>query len=132
MLALLGRDGRLSTGDPAYVPIGAYTQQAFTWMGQWPAIAPRLARAENVRAALLLVERGEAPLGVVYLTDAQVAPRVKVIATFPPESHPPVRYPFALTRRAAGDAQALTLLAFLAGPAAAPVWQRFGFTRRAP
>jgi molybdate transport system substrate-binding protein len=131
ILALLGPAGRLSTGDPAHVPVGGYARQAFTWMGQWDAVAPRLARAENVRAALLLVERGEAPLGVVYLTDARVSAGVQVIGTFPAESHPPVTYPFAVTRRAAGDAQARALLVFLAGPAAAGTWQRFGFTLRA-
>jgi molybdate transport system substrate-binding protein len=96
--------------------------------GQWRAVSPRLARAENVRAALLLVERGEAPFGIVYATDARASPRVRVVATFPPGSHPPITYPFALTRRAEGNVQARALLAFLAGAEAAPAWQRFGFS----
>ena len=127
LAALLGPDGRLAAGDPAHVPAGRYAQAALEWMGQWPAIRPRLARADNVRAALLLVERGEAPLGIVYATDPAARRGARVIGTFPPESHPPITYPFALTRRAAGDAQARALLAFLAGPDAAPGWRRFGF-----
>jgi molybdate transport system substrate-binding protein len=129
LAALLGPHGRLATGDPAHVPAGRYAQAALTWMGQWAAIAPRLARADNVRAALLLVERGEAPLGVVYATDAAASAGVRVVGTFPAESHTAITYPFALTRRAAGSPQPRALLAFLAGPEAAPTWQRFGFTR---
>lgn len=125
--ALLGPNGRLATGDPAHVPVGRYAQAALTWMGQWDAIAPRLARADNVRAALLLVERGEAPYGIVYGTDAAVSRGVRVVGTFPLASHTPVTYPFALTRRAADNAQARALLAFLTGPEARPTWQRFGF-----
>ncbi len=129
LLALLGPNGRIATGDPAHVPAGRYARAALTWMGQWEAVAPRLARADNVRAALLLVERGEAPLGIVYATDAAASQRVRVLGTFPPGSHEAITYPFALTRRAEGHAQARALLAFLAGPEAAPTWQRFGFAR---
>ena len=127
LAALLGPQGRLATGDPAHVPAGRYAQAALSWMGQWPAIAPRLARAENVRAALLLVERGEAPFGIVYATDAAASAGVRVVGTFPAESHEPITYPFALTRRAEGNAQARALLAFVTGAEAAPTWQRFGF-----
>ncbi len=132
LLALLGPSGRLAVGDPAHVPVGIYAQAALTWMGQWAALSPRLARAETVRAGLLLVERGEAPLGIVYATDAQASPRVKLLGTFPAASHPPVRYPFAVTRHAGGKAQPRALLAFLAGPVAAPTWQAQGFVLRAP
>jgi molybdate transport system substrate-binding protein len=111
------------------VPVGRYARAALTWMGQWQALAPRLARADNVRAALLLVERGEAPLGIVYATDAAASAGVRVVGTFPAGSHEAITYPFALTRRAEGNAQARALLAFLTGPEAAPTWQRFGFTR---
>jgi molybdate transport system substrate-binding protein len=130
LAALLGPQGRLATGDPAHVPAGRYAQAALEWLGQWQALAlaPRLARADSVRAALLLVERGEAPLGVVYATDAAASRAVRVVGTFPPESHPPISYPFALTRRAANDVQAHSLLHFLAGAEAAATWQRFGFT----
>jgi molybdate transport system substrate-binding protein len=129
LVALLGPNGRIATGDPAHVPVGRYAQAALTWMGQWDAIAPRLARADNVRAALLLVERGEAPFGIVYSTDAAASQGVRVVGTFPAASHEAITYPFALTRRAEGNAQARALLAFLIGPEAAPTWQRFGFSR---
>jgi molybdate transport system substrate-binding protein len=127
LAALLGPTGRIATGDPAHVPVGRYAQAALEWMGQWRALAPRLARADNVRSALLLVERGEAPLGIVYGTDAAASRAVRVVGTFPAESHPPVSYPFALTRRAAGNGRARDLLAFLTGPDAEPAWTRFGF-----
>ncbi len=128
LLALLGPGGRIAAGDPAHVPAGRYAQAALEWLGQWPALAPRLARADNVRAALLLVERGEAPLGIVYATDAAASRGVRVLAAFPAESHPPIAYPFALTRRAAGNAAARDFLAFALSPAAAATWQRLGFT----
>jgi molybdate transport system substrate-binding protein len=128
LVALLGPNGRLATGDPAHVPVGRYAQAALEWMGQWQAIAPRLARADNVRAALLLVERGEAPYGIVYSTDAAASQAVRVVGTFPAESHPPVSYPFALTRRGAEEPHARELLAFLTGPGAESTWRRFGFT----
>jgi len=127
LAALLGPGGRLATGDPAHVPVGRYAQAALRWMGQWEALAPRLARTENVRAALLLVERGEVPLGIVYATDAAASAGVRVVATFPAESHEPITYPFAVTRRAEGRPDAHALLAFLTGPEAAPTWRRFGF-----
>ncbi|WP_424811516.1 molybdate ABC transporter substrate-binding protein [Roseococcus sp. YIM B11640] len=127
LLALLGPHGRIATGDPAHVPVGRYAQAALTWMGQWDTINPRLARADNVRSALLLVERGEAPFGIVYATDAAASGAVRVVGTFPAESHTPVTYPFALMRRAEGDAQARAMLTLLTGPEAAPIWQRFGF-----
>jgi len=126
-LLALAAGGRIATGDPAHVPAGRYAQAALEWMGQWQAVAPRLARADNVRAALLLVERGEAPLGIVYATDAAAARGVAVLGTFPPESHPPITYPFALTRRGAQGPQARALHDFLSGPEAAATWQRFGF-----
>ncbi len=127
LAALLPPGGRIATGDPAHVPVGRYAEAALRWMGQWDALAPRLARADNVRAALLLVERGEAPLGIVYATDAAASRGVQVVGTFPPGSHPAVTYPFALLRRAEGNAQARGFLAFVAGPEAAPTWQRLGF-----
>ncbi len=129
---LLGADGRLATGDPAHVPVGIYAQQALTWMGQWDTIAPRLARADSVRSALLLVERGEAPYGIVYGTDAAVAPNVRVVGTFPDASHPPVTYPFALTAHAAGNSRAKALLDFLTGPDATATYVKFGFSVRHP
>jgi molybdate transport system substrate-binding protein len=124
--ALLGPGGRLAVGDPASVPAGIYARQALTKLGIWPAIEPRLARAENVRAALLLVERGEAPLGIVYATDAAVARGVRVAAIFPAELTAPIAYPFAVTR--AGDTPAARrLMAFLATPPALEAFTRRGF-----
>lgn len=131
LLALAG-DGRIATGDPSNVPVGKYAQAALAWMGQWDKASPRLARADNVRSALLLVERGEAPLGIVYSTDAAASKGVKVIGTFPAESHPAVTYPFAVTRRAAGNQEARDFFAFATGSEAAEVYRRFGFGLRAP
>jgi molybdate transport system substrate-binding protein len=95
LAALLG-NGRLATGDPAHVPVGRYAQQALGHLGAWQAIESKLARAENVRAALALVERGEAPLGIVYATDARAARKVKVLGEFPQTSHAPILYSFAI------------------------------------
>lgn len=130
LAGMLGADGRLATGDPAHVPVGIYAQQALTWMGQWDTLNPRLARADSVRSALLLVERGEAPYGIVYGTDAAIAPNVRVVGIFPAESHPPVTYPFALTRRAVDNVAAKALLAFLTGPDSQETYRRFGFSLR--
>ncbi|NKE43758.1 molybdate ABC transporter substrate-binding protein [Roseomonas frigidaquae] len=126
-LLALAAGGRIATGDPAHVPAGRYAEAALRWMGQWEAVSPRLARADNVRSALLLVARGEAPLGIVYATDAAISPGVAVLGSFPAESHTPITYPFALTRRAADNPQAAALHGFLAGPEAAATWDRFGF-----
>ena len=126
-LLALAAGGRIAVADPAHVPAGRYAQAALEWLGQWQAVAPRLARAENVRAALLLVERGEAPLGIVYATDAAAARGVAVIGTFPAESHLAITYPFAVTRRAEANREAHAFHAFLAGPDAEPTWRRFGF-----
>ena len=129
LLTRLGPQGRIATGDPAGVPVGQYAQAALEHLGIWAAVAPRLARTENVRAALLLVERGEAPLGIVYATDAAASKGVRVVGTFPEDSHPPITYPFALTKH--GDTpQGRALLAFLTGPEAAPVYRRLGFVVR--
>ena len=124
--ALLGASGRLAVGDPASVPAGIYAKQALTRLGLWPAVEPRLASADSVRSALLLVERGEAPAGIVYATDVAVSPGLMVAGTFPPASHDPITYPFALVK--GGDTpEARAFLAFLAGPQARPVFERRGF-----
>jgi molybdate transport system substrate-binding protein len=123
---LLGPNGRLATGDPAHVPVGIYAEQALRKLGMWDSISPRLARADDVRAALLLVERGEAPAGIVYGTDAAVAKGVMVAGTFPDSSHDPVSYPFAVTK--SGDTpEARALMTFLAGPEARAVFVQRGF-----
>lgn len=126
LLAMLGPTGRLATGDPAVVPVGLYAREALEKLGLWAAVAPRLAKAENVRSALLLVERGEAPLGIVYATDARAAPAVGVAGTFPANLHAPITYPFAVPR--AGDTPAArAFLTFLAQPAAMAIFIRHGF-----
>jgi molybdate transport system substrate-binding protein len=123
---LLGPSGRIATGDPAHVPVGLYAKAALTSLGLWDRLSPRIAATEDVRGALLLVERGEAPLGIVYATDAAVTSKVMIAGTFPASSHEPITYPFAVTR--AGDtAQARALLAFMAGPQARAVFARRGF-----
>jgi molybdate transport system substrate-binding protein len=127
LTALLGRDGRWVTGDPASVPAGRYAQQALTGLGAWEAARTRLVRAENVRAALALVERGEVPAGIVYTTDAAVSRGVRVAGVFPEGSHPPVTYPMALVRESEATRR---VLAFLTGPEALPVYERFGFSMR--
>lgn len=129
LLARLGPTGRIATGDPASVPVAKYAQAALTKLGVWDRVQPRLARAENVRAALLLVERGEAPLGIVYATDAAASPGVRVVGTFPEDSHPPITYPFAILARS-DRPEVRALFAFLTGPEAVPVYRRLGFSVR--
>jgi molybdate transport system substrate-binding protein len=124
--SLLGPTGRLAVGDPAHVPVGIYAEQALKKLGLWQNVEARLARTDDVRSGLLLVERGEAPAGIVYATDATVSKGVMVAGTFPSSSHDPVSYPFALTRT--GDtAEAHALLTFLAGPQARAVFLQRGF-----
>ncbi len=124
--AVLARpDARIATGDPAHVPVGKYAQAALTALGLWDAVAPRLARADNVRNALALVERGEAPLGITYATDALASSRVQVVALFPAASHPPIRYPMALLRGAGPAAQRFH--AHLSTPAAQAALRAAGF-----
>jgi len=125
LVKLLG-DGRLVTGDVKAVPVGRYARTALENLGLWTAVEPRMAMAENVRAALLLVARGEAPLGIVYETDAKVEPKVKVVGTFPDGSHPPVTYPVAATTQA--KAEAAAYLAFLRSQAAKAIFERYGFS----
>jgi molybdate transport system substrate-binding protein len=126
LTSLLGANGRLATGDPAHVPVGIYAEQALRKLGVWNAVAPRLARTDDVRAALLLVERGEAPAGIVYSTDAAASKAVAVAGIFPADSHDPITYPFAVTK--AGDTQeARALMTFLAGAKARGVFVSHGF-----
>ncbi|MBN9563015.1 MAG: molybdate ABC transporter substrate-binding protein [Alphaproteobacteria bacterium] len=126
LAALLGPNGRIATGDPAHVPVGIYAKQALTKLGLWAKVEPRLARAEDVRGALLLVERGEAPAGIVYATDAAVSPGVVIAGTFPKSSHDRITYPFAVVRT--GDTpEARALMAYLAGPEARAIFVRRGF-----
>ena len=102
-LAKLLGNGKLATGDPDHVPVGKYAKAALEKLGVWGSIESKLARAADVRGALTLVERGEAPLGIVYSTDAAITPKVKVVGVFPAETHPKIVYPTALV---AGKASA--------------------------
>ena len=120
-------DGRLAIADPRTVPAGRYARAALTALGAWAPVADRLAPTENVRAALALVARGEAPLGVVYATDARAEPRVRVVDVFQASSHPPIVYPLARTA-ASRSPDAGPLAAWLAGPAAAAIFVAHGFT----
>ena len=122
---------RLATGEVSSVPVGRYAKSALEKLGLWAGIQPRLAQSESVRAALALVARGEAALGIVYETDAKAEPRVKVVAAFPDDSHPPIIYPFALTANAKGEGPA-RFLAFLKSDAARTLFAAQGFTVLSP
>lgn len=123
--AALG-DGRLAMANIDAVPAGKYGKAALESLGVWRSVADRVAQAENVRMALTLVSRGEAPLGVVYRTDAAVDPNVKIIGAFPANSHPPIVYPMALLVSSTNpDAEAF--MAFLKSPAARPFFEKQGF-----
>ncbi len=119
-------DARLAVGDPDHVPAGIYARQSLENLGVWAAVEPKLARAGSVRAALLFVERGDCPFGIVYRSDAQSDPKVKVIGVFPPDSHSPVVYPAALVAGHHSPA-AVEFLHFLTTPEAALVFRRYGF-----
>ena len=119
------KGGKLSVADPDSVPAGKYGKEALTKLGVWDSVSGNLARAENVRVALAYVARGEAPLGIVYETDAKAEPKVKVAGVFPEDSHAPILYPEALTKDAKPDAAAF--LAYLSSPAARAVFARDGF-----
>lgn len=120
------KGGRLALADPASVPAGKYARAALTALHVWDAVSSHVARAENVRVALEYVARGEAPLGIVYATDARVQPKVRVAGTFPAASHPPIIYPVALTKDA--DPAARAFLAYLKTPPARAIFQAAGFS----
>jgi len=125
--AALG-DRRLAVGQVATVPAGRYARAALESLGQWDALKPRLAEAESVRAALMLVARGEAPLGIVYASDAKAEPRVRVLATFPASGHPPIVYPVAALR--GSPAAARDFVGWLSSPEARAIFVRRGFEVR--
>jgi molybdate transport system substrate-binding protein len=125
-LAKLAGDGKIATGDVKSVPVGKYAKAALEKLGAWSAAEPKFAMAESVRAALTLVARGEAALGIVYSTDAKVEPGVKTVGTFPADSHPPIIYPVAATSTAKPEANAY--LDYLRSSAAKAVLEKYGFT----
>ncbi len=126
LLPLLGKDGRLAVGDPAHVPVGMYGKQALENLKMWDAVKGRIAPAKDVRAGLMLVERGEAPLGLVYESDAAASGKVRVIAVFPKGSHPEVIYPMgAIAGKQTAAAKAF--ITFLTTPEAKGIFKRYGF-----
>lgn len=125
LAGLVGK-GRIATGDVEAVPVGRYAKAALETLGSWNAAEKRFAMADNVRAALILVARGEAALGIVYQTDAKVEPGVKVVGVFPEGSHPPIIYPVATTAKASPAAD--KYLAFLRTPEVAKMLENRGFT----
>jgi molybdate transport system substrate-binding protein len=125
-LAKLAGDGRIATGDVKAVPVGIYAQAALEKLGVWSSVESKMAMTANVRAALVLVARGEAPLGIVYSTDAKAEPDVKVLGVFPDDSHDPIIYPVAATAGAKPEATAY--LAFLRSQAAKTIFEAYGFT----
>lgn len=122
-------NGRLAMADPDSVPAGRYGKAALAKLGIWPSIERKIARAQNVRAALALVERGEAPFGIVYLTDARASTRVRIVGTFPADSHPPITYPMALLRRS-NSREAASFRRFLISPEGRAIFVRRGFVAR--
>ena len=124
-LAKLAGDGKIATGDVRSVPVGKYAKAALEKLGAWQAAEPKFAMAENVRTALTLVARGEAALGIVYSTDAKVEPGVKVVGTFPADSHPAIVYPVAATTTS--NVETANYLAFLRSAAAKNIFEKYGF-----
>jgi molybdate transport system substrate-binding protein len=129
LAALLGSDGRLSMGDSEHVPAGMYGKKAMENLGLWDQVKDRLAPMKDVRAALVLVERSEAPLGQVYATDAAISKKVRIVGTFPVESHPPIVYPVAAVAGQKTDAAA-KFLDFLKAPESRAVFEKYGFEVR--
>jgi molybdate transport system substrate-binding protein len=125
-LAGLVGDGRIATGEVTSVPAGKYAKGALEKLGPWASVKKKFAMADNVRAALALVARGEAVLGIVYETDAKMEPGVKIVGTFPPDSHPAIVYPVAATVNARPEAAAY--LNFLRSGTAKAVFEQYGFT----
>jgi molybdate transport system substrate-binding protein len=126
LLEALGADGKLAMASVDSVPAGKYGKAALTYLGVWDTVAPRVAQAENVRAALAYVAKGEAPLGIVYGTDARSEPAVRMVGIFPADSYPKILYPVALL--ASAKPQAHKFLDFLLSSAAAPAFEAQGFS----
>ena len=129
-LARILGDGRLAMANPDAVPAGKYGKASLEALGVWKDAAPKVAAVENVRSALVLVSRGEAPLGIVYRTDAAVEPKVRIVAEFPENSHPPIIYPAAVT--ATGKTATQAFLESLSNRAARAVFSKYGFQTSGP
>ena len=129
--AALGAGGHLAMANVESVPAGKYGKAALEWLGIWDAVAPSVVQADNVRAALAFVATGETPLGVVYQTDANSEPKVKVVGVFPPESHPAILYPAAMLASSTNpDARAF--FDYMRSDKAKPAYEKQGFTVVAP
>jgi molybdate transport system substrate-binding protein len=126
-LATLLRGGKLVMAETAAVPAGKYGKAALERLGVWASVARQIAQAENVRAALALVARKEAPLGLVYQSDAVAEPNVKVVAIFPEDSHQPIIYPIAITSGST-NSDAAHFLSYLESPKARAFFEKQGFT----
>ena len=127
-IARLAGDGRIAVADVKAVPAGLYAKAALEKLGARGAAEPKLAQAENVRATLAFVARGETPLGIVYATDAQIEPKVKIVGSFPDGSYPPVTYPVAAIADAKNKEAATRYLAFLHSTAAKAIFEKYGFS----
>jgi molybdate transport system substrate-binding protein len=119
-------NGRLAMADPAAVPAGKYGKAALEALGVWPSVSSKIAPAQDVRAALLFVSRGEALLGIVYQTDAAADKGVKIVGSFPESTHPPIIYPLAVTATSANP-EATAYIQYLKSPAAKPAFEKQGF-----
>jgi molybdate transport system substrate-binding protein len=126
LAALLGKDGLLSVGDPAHVPVGQYAKAALENLKLWPQVEKRIAPAKDVRAGLALVERAESPLGIVYASDAVISDKVRVVGAFPVDSHPNIDYPVAALKTS-NNAAALNFMKFMRTPQAKEIWAKYGF-----
>ncbi len=118
--------GLLATGDPDHVPAGKYAKAALEKLNMWDFVAKKLARASDVRSALVWVEKGESPLGIVYSTDAAVSKQVRVVAYFPEGSYPAIVYPASLIKNASPKAR--EFLDYLKSDEAKKIFEKYGFT----
>ena len=123
------KDSYLSVGDPAHVPAGQYAEEALTKLNLWDKVQDRLARAKDVRGALALVERAEAPYGIVYSTDAKISQQVKTVAVFPADSHKPVVYPVSILKDH-DNTDSRDFLKYLESDAAKKVLVGYGFSAK--
>jgi molybdate transport system substrate-binding protein len=123
----LGPDGKLAMANVDSVPAGKYGKAALEWLGVWDSVAPHVVQADNVRAALAFVATGEAPLGIVYQTDANSEPKVAVVGTFPPDSHPAILYPVAMIA-SSQNPDARAFFDFMRSDDAKSFYEKQGFT----